>query len=420
MAEQRFVIQGGHALSGTVRLSGAKNAALPALALSLLAEGPVRLGSVPTGMRDVAIMLEVLTQVGCEVSVDGDQVTVDSRTATQWEVPDEPCNQIRGGLLLLGALVARFGRASVPAPGGCKIGPRGYDIHLNGLQALGAEVEGRLDRIVVTGEKLTGTDIHLRLPSTTGTETLMMAALRAKGRTTLHNANTRPEIVDLVLMCNRLGADVTVGGSNLAVINGPSQVRGGAYDIMPGYDEAITYIVAGALLGESVRIENIEPAHLQIPLGVLEMGGARIHRHPAALEVSRGDDLRAVNVVTGTHPAMNSDLQPAFAVYGCCATGATRITDTRFTQRFGYREELAKLGAEIEVEGNAALIRGPHRLHGATVKAPDLRAGAALVLAGMVAEGETVIENIGQIDRGFEGLEEKLRRLGADIGRVSN
>jgi UDP-N-acetylglucosamine 1-carboxyvinyltransferase len=186
---------------------------------------------------------------------------------------------------------------------------------------------------------------------------------------------------------------------------------------MPGYDEAITYIVAGALLGESVTIENIEPAHLQIPLGVVELGGARIARRPASLEVSRGSELRPVSVVTGTHPAMNSDLQPAFAVYGCCANGATRITDTRFTQRFGYREELQKLGAEITVEGNTALIEGPCRLQATTVSAPDLRAGAALVLAGMVAEGETAIGNLSQIDRGFEGLEEKLAALGADVRR---
>lgn len=418
MSEQRFVIRGGRSLSGTVRLSGAKNAALPALALTLLAEGPVRLGNVPTRMRDVAIMIEVLQQLGCAVSVEADRVVVDSQSVSEWEVPDEPCNQIRGGLLLLGALVARFGRASVPAPGGCKIGPRGYDIHLNGLQALGCEVTDRIDRIVVAGDELAGAEVHLRLPSTTGTENLMMAALRAKGRTVLHNANTRPEIVDLVLMCNRLGAEVTVGGSDLVVIGGPSRVSGGGYDIMPGYDEAITHIVAGALLGESVRIENVEPAHLQIPLGAIEMGGARIRRHPAALEVSRGDEMRGVNVVTGTHPAMNSDLQPAFAVYGCCATGATRIIDTRFTQRFAYREQLAKLGAAIEVDGNSASIEGPCRLRGATVEATDLRAGAALVLAGMVAEGETVVTNVEQIDRGFEGLEEKLGGLGADIRRV--
>lgn len=418
MANERLIIRGGKRLQGTVRLSGAKNAALPALALTILADELVTLTNVPTRMRDVAIMLEVLRQIGCGVSIEGAQVTVDARTASEWRVPDEPCSQIRGGLLLLGALVARFGHASVPAPGGCKIGPRGYDVHLNGLQALGAEVEDHLDRVVVNGTELVGTDIQLRLPSTTGTENLIMAALKAKGRTVLRNANTRPEIVDVVLLCNRLGADVTVGGSDLIVVNGPSRVGGGTYEIMPGYDEAITYVVAGALLGDSVRIENVEPAHLQIPLGVLEMGGARIRRHPTALDISRGQELRAVNVVTGTHPAMNSDLQPAFAVYGCCATGATRITDTRFTQRFGYREELEKLGAKIQVDGNTALVEGPCPLRGTAVDAPDLRAGAALVLAGMVAEGQTAVWNIGQIDRGFESLEGKLLGLGADVERA--
>jgi len=418
MGEERFIIRGGGTLSGTVRLSGAKNAALPALALSLVATGPVHLRNVPVKMGDIVVMLEVLRQIGCRVVIREDEVTVDPTAASEWEVPDEPCNQIRGGLLLLGALVARFGRASVPAPGGCKIGPRGYDIHLNGLQALGAEVEDHLDRIVVTGNTLVGCEIALRLPSTTGTENLIMAAVRARGRTILRNANTRPEIVDLVLMCNRLGVGVTIGGSDLVVIDGPSEVRPGAYEIMPGYDEAITYIVAGALLGDVVKIERVEPAHLQIPLGILAMGGAHIARRPTELEVSRGDRLAAISVVTGTHPAMNSDLQPAFAVYGCCATGTTRITDTRFAQRFGYEEELAKLGAKIRVEGNTALVDGPVALKGTTVSAPDLRAGAALVLAGLVAEGESVIGNIEQIDRGFEALEEKLGGLGADIARA--
>jgi UDP-N-acetylglucosamine 1-carboxyvinyltransferase len=415
----RLQIRGGVPLDGEVRVSGAKNATLPILAGALLADGPVTIGNVPH-LRDVTTMIELLGRMGASVTVDERmRIEVDPRTTRETFAPYELVKTMRAAILVLGPLVARYGSADVSLPGGCAIGARPVNIHVAGLQAMGAEVHIENGYIKARAGRLKGARIVLETVTVTGTENLMMAAALAEGRTILENAAREPEIVDLALFLNSMGARVSGQGTDTIVIDGVESLQGTDYDVLPDRIEAGTYLVAGAITGGRVRARSARADHLDAVLAKLEEAGATVTRGDTFVEVDmRGRRPRAVDVRTAPHPGFPTDMQAQFAALNTVADGVGTIIETIFENRFMHMLEMRRMGAEIRLEGNTAIIRGVPRLTAAPVMATDLRASASLVLAGLVADGTTVIERIYHIDRGYECIEEKLQGLGAQIRRV--
>ena len=416
----RLQIRGGVPLDGEVKISGAKNAALPILAGALLADGPVSIGNVPH-LRDVTTMIELLGRMGVSVTIDERmRIEVDPRTTRETFAPYELVKTMRAAVLVLGPLVARFGTADVSLPGGCAIGARPVNIHVAGLQAMGAEVHIENGYIKARAGRLKGARIVLETVTVTGTENLMMAAALAEGRTILENAAREPEVTDLGLFLNAMGARIGGLGTDTLVIDGVETLHGTSYDVLPDRIEAGTYLVAGAITGGRVRARNARPEHLDAVLAKLEEAGADVLRGENFIEVDmRGRRPRAVDLRTAPHPGFPTDMQAQFAALDTVAEGVGTITETIFENRFMHMLEMRRMGAEIRLEGNTAIIRGVPRLTAAPVMATDLRASASLVLAGLVAEGTTVIERIYHIDRGYECIEEKLAGLGAQIRRVA-
>jgi len=417
----KLQIRGGVPLDGEVRISGAKNAALPILAGALLADGPVSIGNVPH-LRDVTTMIELLGRMGASVTIDERmRIEVDPRTTRETFAPYELVKTMRAAVLVLGPLVARFGAADVSLPGGCAIGARPVNIHVAGLQAMGAEVHIENGYIKARAGRLKGARIVLETVTVTGTENLMMAAALAEGRTFLENAAREPEITDLALFLNSMGARITGHGTDTIVIDGVESLHGTAHDVLPDRIEAGTYLVAGAITGGRVRARNARAEHLDAVLAKLEEAGATVIRGQNFVEVDmRGRRPRAVDIRTAPHPGFPTDMQAQFAALDTVAEGVGTITETIFENRFMHMLEMRRMGAEIRLEGNTAIIRGVTRLTAAPVMATDLRASASLVLAGLVAEGTTEIERIYHIDRGYECIEEKLAGLGAQIRRVAD
>jgi UDP-N-acetylglucosamine 1-carboxyvinyltransferase len=417
----KLQIRGGVPLDGEVRISGAKNAALPILAGALLADGPVSIGNVPH-LRDVTTMIELLGRMGVSVTVDERmRVEVDPRTTRETFAPYELVKTMRAAVLVLGPLVARFGSADVSLPGGCAIGARPVNIHVAGLQAMGAEVHIENGYIKARAGRLKGARMVLETVTVTGTENLMMAATLAEGRTILENAAREPEIVDLAMFLNSMGARITGHGTDTIVIDGVEALEGTSYDVLPDRVEAGTYLVAGAITGGRVRARNARPEHLDAVLAKLEESGADVIRGENFIEVDmRGRRPRAVDIRTAPHPGFPTDMQAQFAALDTVAEGVGTITETIFENRFMHMLEMRRMGAEIRLEGNTAIIKGVPRLTAAPVMATDLRASASLVLAGLVADGTTEIERIYHIDRGYECIEEKLAGLGAQIRRVAD
>jgi UDP-N-acetylglucosamine 1-carboxyvinyltransferase len=415
----RLQIRGGAPLDGEVRVSGAKNATLPILAGALLADGPVTIGNVPH-LRDVTTMIELLGRMGASVTVDERmRIEVDPRTTRETFAPYELVKTMRAAILVLGPLVARYGSADVSLPGGCAIGARPVNIHVAGLQAMGAEVHIENGYIKARAGRLRGARIVLETVTVTGTENLMMAAALAEGRTILENAAREPEIVDLALFLNSMGAQVSGQGTDTIVIDGVESLQGTDYDVLPDRIEAGTYLVAGAITGGRVRARGARADHLDAVLAKLEEAGATVTRGDTFVEVDmRGRRPRAVDVRTAPHPGFPTDMQAQFAALNTVADGVGTIIETIFENRFMHMLEMRRMGAEIRLEGNTAIIRGVPRLTAAPVMATDLRASASLVLAGLVADGTTVIERIYHIDRGYECIEEKLQGLGAQIRRM--
>jgi len=420
-ALDKLQIRGGVPLDGEVRISGAKNAALPILAGALLADGPVSIGNVPH-LRDVTTMIELLGRMGVSVTVDERmRVEVDPRTTRETFAPYELVKTMRAAVLVLGPLVARFGSADVSLPGGCAIGARPVNIHVAGLQAMGAEVHIENGYIKARAGRLKGARMVLETVTVTGTENLMMAATLAEGRTILENAAREPEIVDLAMFLNSMGARITGHGTDTIVIDGVEALEGTSYDVLPDRVEAGTYLVAGAITGGRVRARNARPEHLDAVLAKLEESGADVIRGENFIEVDmRGRRPRAVDIRTAPHPGFPTDMQAQFAALDTVAEGVGTITETIFENRFMHMLEMRRMGAEIRLEGNTAIIKGVPRLTAAPVMATDLRASASLVLAGLVADGTTEIERIYHIDRGYECIEEKLAGLGAQIRRVAD
>jgi len=415
----KIVINGGEPLTGDVWVSGAKNAVLPILAASLLADEPVTIGNVPH-LHDVTTTMELLGQMGVQLVLDERmKIHVDPRPAKRYFAPYDLVKTMRASILVLGPLVARFGEADVSLPGGCAIGSRPVDLHLKGLQALGAEVSVENGYIKARAKRLKGARIHLDLVTVTGTENIMMAATLAEGTTVIENAAQEPEVIDLAHCLNAMGAKVSGAGTATLVIEGVERLSGTTYEVLPDRIETGTFLVAGAITGGRITAKRARPKTLDAVLGKLEDAGAHINTGEDWIELDmRGRRPKAVNITTAPYPAFPTDMQAQFTALNCVAEGVGVITETVFENRFMHALELQRLGADIQLEGNAAIVRGVEKMSGAPLMATDLRASASLVLAGLVAHGDTVVDRIYHIDRGYENIEEKLGGLGARIRRL--
>lgn len=414
----KILIEGGKPLSGSIRVSGAKNAALPIMAGVILSTEPVRLTNVPA-LNDVDTMGRVLQALGVKVNRSGNNVyDFDASGPIGDEAPYELVKTMRASFFVMGPLLARLKKARVPLPGGCAIGVRPVNIHLKGFEALGAQVSIEGGCAVAVAEKLVGCKILLDFPSVGATENLMMAATLAEGRTVIENAAQEPEIVDLARFLNTIGARIEGAGSPSITIDGVERLGGGEYSVMPDRIEAGTFAVLGAMTGGPVRVENCEPDHLLALINKLREMGAEIATEPSALIVKAAQRLRAVEVKTLPFPGFATDLQAQLMAAMCIAKGSSSVTETIFENRFMHVSELARMGASITIHDRTAVVHGVKSLKGAPVSATDLRAGAAMVLAGLVAEGHTEISQVHHIDRGYEDLVGRICGLGANIKRI--
>ena len=414
----KLVIEGGVQLAGEVAVSGAKNATLPILTAALLTADPLTVSNVPH-LRDVTTMLNLLAQMGVAVSMD-ERLGVELTAARIAEpvAPYELVKTMRASVLVLGPLTARCGEARVSLPGGCAIGLRPVDQHLKGLQAMGAEVAIEHGYISVRAKRLKGARICMDLVTVTGTENIMMAATLADGTTVIENAAREPEVVDLAHCLNAMGARVQGAGSDVVTIEGADRLHGARYRVMPDRIETGSFLVAAAATGGSIRLAGARPDVLDAVLEKLRETGARVTTGPDWIALETNGALSAVNVRTAPYPGFPTDMQAQFMALDSIARGTALVTETVFENRFMHVQELKRLGADIEVEGNTAVIKGVAHLDGATVMATDLRASASLVLAGLIARGTTTVDRVYHLDRGYERIEEKLSRLGARIKRV--
>ncbi len=415
---QKLSIQGGVPLSGEIRVSGAKNAALPILAATLLASSPVRVANLPR-LNDVETMLALLERMGVAVSREEGAASLDAGRAIEPFAPYELVKTMRASILALGPLVARFGEARVSLPGGCAIGERPVDLHLLGLEAMGARVGIESGYIHATASRLKGARIFMDTVTVTGTENLMMAACLAEGETVLENAAREPEVVDLARCLVAMGARISGQGTDVIVVQGVSRLEGADHSVMPDRIEAGTFLAAAAATRGHVTLTHAPVAALDAVIEKLREAGAEISAAGDSLSIRMADRPRSVSLRTAPYPAFPTDMQAQFLALNTIASGTALVTETIFENRFMHVQELRRLGARIDVEGNTAVVHGVERLNGATVMATDLRASASLVIAGLVAEGETVVDRIYHLDRGYEHLEEKLGRLGARVSRIN-
>ena len=417
----RIVISGGKPLNGDVWISGAKNAVLPILAACLLADEPVTIGNVPH-LHDVTTTMELLGQMGAELAVDEHmRIRIDPRPTNRFSAPYELVKTMRAAIVVLGPLIAKYGQAEVSLPGGCAIGSRPVDQHIKGLRALGADITVENGYIKARAKRLKGARIAMDMVTVTGTENIMMAAALAEGTTVIENAAEEPEVCDLAHCLNAMGAKIGGIGTTQLVIDGVERLHGTEYNVLPDRIETGTFLVAGAITSGRVRAKHTRPDLLKSVLSKLEDAGAHINCEDDAIELDmRGNRPRAVDVTTAPYPAFPTDMQAQFTALNCVAEGTGIITETVFENRFMHVQELHRLGADIKVEGNTAIVRGVPHMSGAQLMATDLRASASLVLAGLVADGDTVVDRIYHIDRGYENIEEKLSGLGAQIRRLPN
>ena len=422
----KIVVTGGNALNGEVHISGAKNAVLPILCATLLADAPVEITNVPH-LHDVITTVKLLGELGAKVTVDqgtlsrGSAVVVDPRTVDQHVAPYELVKTMRASILVLGPLLAKFGKAEVSLPGGCAIGSRPVDQHIKGLQALGAEisVENGFIKAHVDG-RLKGGRYTFDMVSVTGTENVLMAAVLAEGTTVLENAAMEPEVTDLADCLIALGAKIEGAGTSRITVHGVERLSGGRHAVLPDRIETGTFLVAAAMTGGKVTARRARADTLEAVLDKLVEAGATIETTADTITLDmHGKRPRAVSLTTAPYPAFPTDMQAQFMALNCIADGVGVINETIFENRFMHVNELLRLGADIQVEGHTAIVRGHEKLGGAPVMATDLRASASLILAGLVADGETIIDRIYHLDRGYENIEEKLSGLGAKIRRIS-
>ena len=415
----KLSITGGARLSGTVTISGAKNAALPILAGTLLATEPVTVSNVPH-LKDVTTMLSLLQMMGVQVTVDDQQgVEIDASKVDRRQAPYELVKTMRASILVLGPLVARFGEADVSLPGGCAIGARPVNLHVAGLQAMGAEVVVDEGFIKARADRLRGAHIVFDIVTVTGTENLLMAAVLAEGETVLENAAREPEVIDLANFLIGMGAKIEGAGTSTIVVQGVDQLGGTTYPVLPDRIETGTYLVGAAMTGGKIRTVRTAPETLEAVLIKLAEAGADIQTGEDWIEIDmHGRRPRAVDIRTAPYPAFPTDMQAQFCAMNAVAEGVGTITETIFENRFQHVLEMQRMGADIQLEGHTAICTGVERLNAAPVMATDLRASAGLVLAGLAADGETVVDRIYHVDRGYERIEEKLRQLGASIRRI--
>ena len=419
----KLIIKGGEPLNGEVTISGAKNAALPILCASLLAETPLQLSSI-AALKDIGTTLKLLEIMGVKVDRNADKVSLDASEVTSFEATYEMVKTMRASILVLGPLLARFGSARVSLPGGCAIGPRPVDLHIKGLQAMGAAIHIthgyiQASTLHLPNRRLQGVRYYMDLVTVTGTENLMMAATLAEGTTVLENAAKEPEVVDLAECLNKMGAKIAGAGTDIITIEGVEKLNGTNHNVVCDRIEAGTYMVAAAMTGGEVTLKNVRADLLDAVIDKLREAGAEVTVNGETITVKSDGKLKAVNVRTAPHPAFPTDMQAQFMAMNCIAEGVSTVIETIFENRFMHVQELQRLGADITVDGHTALVKGVSHLDGATVMATDLRASASLVLAGLVARDETVIERIYHLDRGYELLEEKLAALGAKVKRAN-
>jgi len=417
----KFVIRGGNPLVGTIRVSGAKNAALPAMAAAILTEEPVTLENIPD-VRDIQTERKLLESMGAEVELGygraSHRTTISCRSLVNPEAAYELVKTMRASTLVLGPLVARMKRARVSLPGGCAIGARPIDLHIKGLEKLGATITQEHGYIEAAAERLRGGHIIFDKITVTGTEDLMMAATLAEGETLMENCAREPEVSDLAALLNKMGANIEGAGTSTIRIRGVSKLSGARHRIIPDRVEAGTFVIAGALTGGDLIVSNCEPGHLGSLLHQLEECGVRVKTNGEFVRVLGGGPLRAADVSTEEYPGFPTDMQAQYMALATQADGMAVITENIFENRFMHAQELVRMGANIKVEGRRAVVRGRTPLEGAAVQCSDLRASASLVLAALVAEGETILDRVYHIDRGYERIEEKLRSVGAQIRRI--
>ena len=416
----KLIITGGRRLDGEIRISGAKNAALPILAATLLADEPVTVGNLPH-LQDVTTLIELLGRMGVHVVIDDRMnVEVNATTIKELTAPYELVKTMRASILVLGPMVAHFGRASVSLPGGCAIGSRPVDIHLRGLEAMGATIEVANGYVHASVEgRLKGARIVMDTVTVTGTENLMMAAALAEGTTYLENAAREPEVVDLADFINTMGGKVSGAGTDTITIEGVESLHGGHHEVIADRIETGTYLIAAAITGGRIKTKDTVPGILDAVLQKLEEAGAKITTGDDWIELDmEGRRPKAISLRTAPYPAMPTDMQAQFMALNLIAEGTSTIVETVFENRFMHVQEMNRMGADIEVQGNTAICRGVEQLTGAPVMATDLRASASLVIAALAAQGETTVDRIYHIDRGYECIEEKLQSLGAVIRRV--
>lgn len=417
---EKLVIHGGKPLNGRIRVSSAKNAVLPIIAATMLASTPSRLLEVPH-LEDVHTICEVISSLGVKVTVDDkkDEIIFDAATLTATEAPYELVRRMRASFLVMGPLLARCGEARISLPGGCAIGSRPIDLHLKAFEALGATIEmgdGYVHAKAPNGLK--GNQVYLDFPSVGATENVIMAASMAEGKTVIENAAEEPEIVDLVTYLNSMGANIRGAGTNIIRIQGVPELKGAVHTVIPDRIEAGTYLIAAAMAGGDVYVENALSEHLKPVVAKLKEAGVTVEEHIDGIRVISDGTLKAADIKTLPYPGFPTDMQAQFMALTTIAEGTSTVMETVFENRFMHVDELKKMGAQIRIEDRRAIVDGIKRLHGAEVRATDLRAGAALVCAGLAADGETKVTQLSHIDRGYDDLVGKLKRLGADIVRV--
>lgn len=413
----KILIVGGKRLQGEIQISGAKNAALPIIAASLLTDEEVRLKNVP-GLNDITTMCRLLEGLGTKIDTNGDKISIRNNGITSYEAPYDVVKTMRASVLVLGPLITRYGEARVSLPGGCAIGARPVNLHLMGLEKMGAKIKIEHGYIIARAGRLKGTRIYFDFPTVTGTENLIMAATTADGTTIIENAACEPEIADLANFLISMGAKIRGAGSDLVTIDGVNSLNGTEYKIMPDRIEAATYMVAGAITGGEVFVKGCPARFLDAFILKLREAGLDIIEDSGGLRVKPPKTLRSVDIKTMPYPGFPTDMQAQIIALMSISSGISIITETIFDNRFSHVAELRRMGADIKIEGNSAIVRGVGRLSGTQVMASDLRASASLILAGLAAEGETVVSRVYHLDRGYEKMVEKLEGVGAKINRT--
>ena len=415
---EKLLITGGKPLTGEVKISGAKNSVLPILAASLLTGEEVTIGNVPH-LQDVTTTISLLTEMGAKISIDEKmKVSIDASSVNKFYAPYEMVKTMRASILVLGPLLANFGEAKVSLPGGCAIGSRPVNLHIEGLKAMGANIKVVDGYIIAKAKKLKGAKISFSTATVTGTENIMMAAVLASGKTVIKNAAKEPEIIDLANCLRLMGAKIEGDGSSIIIINGVNKLKGCNYDVLPDRIETATFLVAAAITRGKLTLTHTRPDTIKIVIDKLRKAGARVSIKNDIIILEAKSQLDAVNITTNPYPDFPTDMQAQFIALNAISKGKSRVVESVFENRFMHVQELIRMGADIDINGNTAIINGVKGLTGAPVMATDLRASASLILAGLVANGETIVDRIYHIDRGYECIEEKLTKIGASIKRL--